>query len=262
MWPLTGLMTVRPAQRFLLHSLGMQWRRQNQDQKADREKNKNSAHANPKDVQRAYNALAITLRIGNLSYRNATATPASTTGSDQAQSPSHETATAPSMHPVQKPTMSSEVFFSRSLACAGHGESQESELARHRGDSDHGGDAGHQSVPIRAGIIDDAVNQNAGEQQKVKQEQGPGQGWTASFGHFGDQPNDGDGDDEDGNGQDQGHVGWSAAHQHSRYHYQVAGDMGGEYAEAQITDHVDHARDHAQQRRNPPVQWRPIGSVI
>src|SRR3954452_17714796 len=89
---------------------------QNQNQNADREQNMNLAHANPMDVQRAYIGFANTSRIGHLSYRNVTASPGSTTGIDQAHSPSHETAAAPAMHPAQKPTMSSEVFFNRTLA--------------------------------------------------------------------------------------------------------------------------------------------------
>src|SRR6202790_3094568 len=52
----------------------------------------------------------------NLLYGNATATPANTTGSDQAQSASHETATAPATQPAKKPTRSLRVFLIRSLA--------------------------------------------------------------------------------------------------------------------------------------------------
>src|SRR4030095_8913454 len=57
----------------------------------------------------------ITLIDPILPGTNATATPASTTGSDQAQSLSHETAAASAMQPAKKPTTSSNVFFSRSL---------------------------------------------------------------------------------------------------------------------------------------------------
>ena len=110
----------------------------------------------------------------------------------------------------------------------GHGEAQESELACHRGDSDHGSDAGHQSARVRGWIIDDTEGQEADEQQKLKQEKRPGQGWTASVGRFGDQPNGGNGGHEDRNRQDLGHVRWSAAHQQSRYHHEVAGNMGSE----------------------------------
>ena len=49
------------------------------------------------------------------------------------------------------------------------------------------------------GIIDDTENENGGEKQKLNQEQPPDQGWTASFGSFGDQPDTGDRDDENGN---------------------------------------------------------------
>lgn len=52
----------------------------------------------------------------NLLDGNATATPANTTGSDQAQSASDETATAPATQPAKKPTRTLRVFLSRSLA--------------------------------------------------------------------------------------------------------------------------------------------------
>jgi len=102
--------------------------------------------------------------------------PASATGSDQAQSPSNDTAAAPTTQPAKKPTRSLTVFFSRSWVpfyqrlpvpqrvqqrkdgvgqvarhhgrrrCAGHGEAQERELTRHRGDRDHRGNASHPSA--------------------------------------------------------------------------------------------------------------------
>src|SRR5260370_28566613 len=49
-------------------------------------------------------------------HRNAIASPASTTGSDQAQVPNHETAAAPTTQPEQNPPTSSTVFLRRSLA--------------------------------------------------------------------------------------------------------------------------------------------------
>ncbi len=67
-------------------------------------------------LPKAHDALAVASRIGNLFLPNVTATPANTTGSDQAQSPSHETAAAPTMPPAKKPMTRSNVFFSRSLA--------------------------------------------------------------------------------------------------------------------------------------------------
>src|SRR6266496_3397010 len=112
----------------------------------------------------------ITLMHPRLPGTNATATPASTTGSDQAHSLSHETAAAPAMQPAKKPTTSSKRLFQPLIGTfhqrltarqrvqqrqhgvgyvaghhgrrwrAGHGEAQKSELARHRGD------AGHQSM--------------------------------------------------------------------------------------------------------------------
>src|SRR5712672_1433237 len=45
-----------------------------------------------------------------------TAAAAKTTGSDQAQSRSRETASAPATHPAKKPRRSFEVFFTRSSA--------------------------------------------------------------------------------------------------------------------------------------------------
>src|SRR5712692_93661 len=45
-----------------------------------------------------------------------TVTPASTTGSDQAQSPNNETAAAPATQPAKKPTTTFKVFLSRSSA--------------------------------------------------------------------------------------------------------------------------------------------------
>src|SRR5215472_5797751 len=54
-------------------------------------------------------------QLEHLFYLKATATPANPTGSDQAQSPSHETAAAPAMQPAKKPKTSSDVFLSRSL---------------------------------------------------------------------------------------------------------------------------------------------------
>ncbi len=116
---------------------------------------------------------------------------------------------------------------------------------------------------MRGWIIDGADNQDAGEQQTLHEEKRPGQGQTAPVERFGDQLHGADGADEDGNGEDLGHVGWSAAHQQSRDHHQVAGDVGGkELAEAQETNHVSHARDHAEQRRKPALQTRHIGTVM
>jgi len=48
--------------------------------------------------------------------RKTTATPAKVIGSNQAQSPSHDTATAPARQPAKKPATSSAVFLSRSFA--------------------------------------------------------------------------------------------------------------------------------------------------
>src|SRR5207249_4780076 len=69
---------------------------------------------------------------------------------------------------------------------ARHGEAQKSELARHRGYSDHSGDAGHESLRVGGRIIDDAEHQDTREQQKLNQQKRPDQGWTPSVGRFGD----------------------------------------------------------------------------
>jgi len=100
MRPLTSLVTVRPAQRFL-RNLRMQWSRKKQKQRAAKEGNPNSKH---------------TRSIRNVVHFNANANPARAAGSDQAQSPSHDTAAAPATQPAQNPPTSARVFCSRSFA--------------------------------------------------------------------------------------------------------------------------------------------------
>src|SRR5262249_16539089 len=75
---------------------------------------------------------------------------------------------------------------------------------------------------------------------------------AASGEHFGDQPHGADGVDEDGNGEALGHVKWSAAHQQSRDHHQVAGDVGGADVMCCITRFV----------RGEGLAWSTAGSTL
>jgi hypothetical protein len=55
-----------------------------------------------------------------------------------------------------------------------------------------------------------------------------------------------------------GHVGRPAAHQQGRDYHEIAGYVGGKQAEAEVTNHVHHPRDTAEETRKEIVNWHDL----
>src|SRR5215471_17613870 len=115
---------------------------------------------------------------------------------------------------------------------------------------------------IRRGMTDNGDNQNAGQQQKLNQEQPLGQRWATLVEMFGFQPNAGDRENEDGNSQNLRWVKRPAAHQQGSDHHEVARHMGGEQLEAHETNNVNHARNYAEHRWKTVFQSFRVESVV
>src|SRR5262252_9491438 len=111
-------------------------------------------------------------------------------------------------------------------------------------------------------IVDDAENQDAGEQQKLNQEQPSGQHWTTFVETFGYYPSAADRKNKHGNGQDLRQVGRPAPHQKSGYYHQVSSDVSCEQLEVQETNHVHHACNYAEHRWKAFLPTCHIGTSL
>src|SRR5215469_6543941 len=104
---------VWTAERLFL-SLAMQLSRRNQDHTADKKTKSHSDSRTPRAPDTCSHALTITASFSG----TAIAMPARRTGNDQARSPSHDTAAAPTRHPTKNPITSCTVFLNCALAPA------------------------------------------------------------------------------------------------------------------------------------------------
>src|SRR5215813_13448630 len=103
---------------------------------------------------------------------------------------------------------------------------------------------------------DGTDNQQANNQQKLSQEKRSHQASTSPARCLGNQPSDSDGEDKNGNSQDLCGIYPTVTDYESADDHDVTGYVRCEDAKAQESDQVDHARDCAEQGREPRFQSR------